>query len=403
VVALIKILAVFALIVVFLRLRAPVTYLIAGGAVLLGLLFGLGPARIGGAALDALLDPRTVELVLVLYLIALLEAFLRHRGWLRSLADAFLLLSRKPVWSATFLPALLGLLPSAGGARFSAPLVASVLEDQPVPARDKVMANYWFRHIWEMVLPLYPGLVVAASVTGIPLGELVRAQWFYPPLLVSSGFLVVWSGRRLRGGDGSRGSAARLLAFVWPVILPVAAVLLLPKVRYILFASIAIDVLVVALVLRLSGRELARLAFESFKPSIILLVAAVMIFKTVLEATGSIVDVNRFLAASGVPLGVIFFFLPFLVGLLTGVTQAYVGITFPLLAPLAAASGGELAHFSLAYMAGFLGVLLSPTHLCLLLTAEYFSVPLGAVYPRLLRASLLPFAAIVAAFLLATM
>ena len=399
-VALVKILAVFLAVVLLLRTRLSITWLIAGGAIALGFLFHVDARAIAGVFGRSLSDGKTLELVAVLYLIALLEAVLRHSGWLKRLTESFLGLVRRPVWSASLLPALLGLLPSAGGARFSAPLVASVLEDQSVEARDKVVANYWFRHLWEMVLPLYPGLIVAAVVSGFTLKDFVLCQWHYPFILFFSGWLNVWMGKKLPRSGGRRGGVGRLLALTWPVILPVAAVLLLARVQLVLLAAMSVTVGAVILYLRLSGRELARLSWEAFKPSIILVVAAVMIFKNMLEETHSIIDVNQFLQARGVPLAVIFFALPFLVGLLTGVTQAYVGITFPLLAPLAASTGAPLPYYSFAYMAGFIGVMLSPTHLCLILTAEYFKTRLGQVYPRLIRTALLPLAVIILSLLL---
>jgi hypothetical protein len=43
----------------------------------------------------------------------------------------------------------------------------------------------------------------------------------------------------------------------------------------------------------------------------------------------------------------------------------------------------------LAYAAGFLGVLFSPVHLCLVLTKDYFGADLGLVYRLLSRPALL--------------
>jgi len=44
------------------------------------------------------------------------------------------------------------------------------------------------------------------------------------------------------------------------------------------------------------------------------------------------------------------------------------------------AEGGLMAGFSIAYASGFLGILFSPVHLCVLLSAEKFGTHIGAIY-----------------------
>jgi len=82
-----------------------------------------------------------------------------------------------------------------------------------------------------------------------------------------------------------------------------------------------------------------------------------------------------------IPLAFIIALLPFLIGLATGLSMAYVGITFPLLTPLIA-QGADMNHFAilLAYVSGQVGLLLSPMHLCLMLSTEFFNARLFDVY-----------------------
>jgi hypothetical protein len=88
-----------------------------------------------------------------------------------------------------------------------------------------------------------------------------------------------------------------------------------------------------------------------------------------------------------------------IVGLITGVTLAYIAVSFPLLLPLMG-SPVDMQLVMLAYVSGFVGVLLSPVHLCLVLTREYFHASLGGSY----RLLILPCAIImVVAFLIVLM
>jgi len=46
--------------------------------------------------------------------------------------------------TSVVMPAIMGLLPSPGGARFSAPLVAETLENSVVSNQEKAFINFWF-------------------------------------------------------------------------------------------------------------------------------------------------------------------------------------------------------------------------------------------------------------------
>ncbi|MDH4232459.1 MAG: DUF401 family protein, partial [Nitrospirota bacterium] len=92
-----------------------------------------------------------------------------------------------------------------------------------------------------------------------------------------------------------------------------------------------------------------------------------------------------------IPLLPVLCLLPFMTGMLTGITVGFVGSTFPLL--ISMTGGVSPAHMSLAFAAGFIGVLLSPVHLCLVLTKEYFKADLWGIYKKTLPASAIIFIA----------
>jgi hypothetical protein len=79
-----------------------------------------------------------------------------------------------------------------------------------------------------------------------------------------------------------------------------------------------------------------------------------------------------------------FALLPFLAGILTGITVGFVGVSFPILLALLETGGYDISHIVLAYGMGFVGVLLSPVHLCLLVTKDYFKAKFDKVYRSLL-------------------
>ena len=98
----------------------------------------------------------------------------------------------------------------------------------------------------------------------------------------------------------------------------------------------------------------------------------------------------------GISAYLLLFSVPFFLGLLTGVNHAYVGISFPILLPIFGSENPDMVLVLFAYVSGFVGILLSPAHLCLVLTLDFFKADLRDVYKILLWPSVVIF---IAAFL----
>jgi hypothetical protein len=297
------------------------------------------------------------------------------------------------------LPGVIGLLPSAGGAAFSAPLVQDASGDLTIPPERKAFINHWFRHIWEYISPLYPGIVLAAAVTQVPLNSILLSQLPLPVAVVAVGAMLGFRGVTGHEVPGSRSAkdARDLVVSLLPII---ASIVLVVVFRVALAPSMAIIVIALYLVYRYRPTEIALSLKESISLNVMLMVVGIMVFKGMLDASGAIESLPLLFQESGMPPAVIFFSLPFLVGLLTGLTVGFVGSTFPI---IVAMTGGhpDPAVITFAFASGFAGVMLSPTHLCLLLTVRYFNADLVGTYRLLYLPTLLVFLAGLARLLLA--
>jgi hypothetical protein len=111
-----------------------------------------------------------------------------------------------------------------------------------------------------------------------------------------------------------------------------------------------------------------------------------MLFKETMEASGAVKNLSNLFIQHGVPVVPVFCVLPFTAGMLTGHTVGFVGSTFPLLVTVTGKASPPL--ITLAFAAGFIGVLLSPVHLCLILTREYFAAELSGIYRKTVPACL---------------
>jgi hypothetical protein len=168
-------------------------------------------------------------------------------------------------------------------------------------------------------------------------------------------------------------------------LFPFFAVLLLTLFFKVHLAySLAIAVGGTILYHRLSYPLIWRLAKISFSWEIVFLIWGIMIFKEILMVSGAMNSVAKEFIQLGLPPLFLILTLPAILGLITGYSNAYVGLSFPILLPLFQASAPNYSYVMMAYCSGFCAVLLSPMHACLVMTREYFKADMGKVYRLLI-------------------
>lgn len=374
-----RLLFVFALIMILLWRRAPLGPVMLGSAALLALLYQTGLTEFLEIIWKATSNWTTLELTAILLLIMIFERILDEQGYLKEVLCGLRGLIRDRRAVMAFLPAFIGLMPSAGGALFSAPLVGQAADGIKITAEEKSFVNYYYRHIWEYFLPLYPGVLLASRLSGLPLPHLIAALAPYGLLIILLGLPVLL---RLPGAaeknqpDGNiSGPAKKFFTGVLPMLVVVFLVLAV-KVE----VTVAVGTMIVILLVyhRYTPFKFWLLCKRALGLKTFLLVWEIMVFKQVLVDTGAVEGLSPLLARLPVPEFIVFCLLSFLVGLLTGLTVAYVGIVFPL---VIAASGGQidLPLAALIFVTGFAGNMLTPMHLCMALTVDFFKADLQKV------------------------
>ncbi len=383
-----KLAFVFGLIILLLSRRWNLGYVLLLGSALLGLLFGLPAPEILEQGLIAALDLKTLRLVAAVLLISTLGELLREVASMQQLVSSLqeLVTDRRVVLAS--IPALIGLLPMPGGAMLSAPMIQEIGTELKLSPERKTYLNYWFRHVWEYIFPLYPALVLAGGVMDIPLSRLVLTQ---APLTLSAIVAGALVGLRQIGGPGEArtavGGAGRwhslqvMALSIWPIAL---VIILSLGFRVELALSLAVAVVLVAAVNRVRPRPLGRVLQRGLSPRTALLVFSIMIFKQMVEVSGAADALSATLMAWRIAPVVVAVAVPFALGMLTGWAVSMVGISFPLLLPFISGSEVYLNYAVLAFAAGFIGVLLSPVHLCLALTRDYFHADWAPLYRLLL-------------------
>jgi integral membrane protein (TIGR00529 family) len=406
--AIVRILLVFAFVLFAIRKKISLGNAFIMGALLIGVLFGLKPSSMVGAVIASIIMPKTLSLAAVVTLILVLSSSLELGGQMERLLDNFRGLVSNPRLNLAIFPALIGLLPMPGGAVFSAPMVKELGGKSQLRPDQLSFINYWYRHIWEYWWPLYPGILLSVTLADINLWEIIMFTW---PLTLAT---VIFGSLSIKGADlkHARKTAeeGRSAAPFVRELVPILMVILIGLGAGILLShlfpglNIAKETgLIIALVItigyvwRQNGMTKDTIRTVIIDPHLVkmfYMIIAILIFKGMLEDSHAVQAISGEFMELSVPLLLITVLVPLIVGGITGITIAFVGSTFPIIIPLVYSMGEGsfvLAYVILALVSGFVGVLLSPLHLCLLLTNQYFDVTFARVYRHLVLPCLLLF------------
>jgi integral membrane protein (TIGR00529 family) len=382
VVDLLKISLTLILILLLLRIKLNISYVMLIASAVLFLLYWMPFPLILKACKDAALNSATIKLILALSFIRIFEMILREHAILTQMMNAVKAMFRNRKIVAASMPLLIGLLPSIGGAYFSAPMVAESTEDTKMSPEEKAFVNYWLRHPWEYILPLYPGILLASVISKVELHKLITVNLPYALVMLITGFLFGMQEAKGELKTGEKLSKNGIWSFI-----PIAAVLLLVVIFHMeLHYALIVSVAALFIFYRYGLKKIMSSLKHGFSLDIILLILSVMLLKEAMESSGAVRNVSQFFILEGIPTLPILFILPFITGLLTGITVGFVGGTFPLIMSVA---GTSTSAISFAFVSGYLGVLFSPVHICLVLTREYFRADLWKMYKLIIPAGLI--------------
>lgn len=415
--ALLITLGAFALIMILARFRVPLTAAILAGALMAGLLLGLDGTGMATTALAGVVAPRSLGLVVITILLLGLSILLRESGRLEEIVSLAHAVLRRPAITMMAMPALVGLLPMPGGAIFSAPMVQSASGKANVSGGRLSAINYWFRHIWEYFWPLYPGVIVAMTLTGLSIPPWSRL------MLPASGAMILGGLLMLRGTHsdlhvqsdpppaGTKRKLLRATASIWVILLVwapaswAANVWLGPlfpaAMKNVRDEMLRYGPLMLGLVVSIAWTLIScRLGWKGFRNAfgrlgaykLALLILAIMIFQHTLKDVQAPKRIAEELNSLHVPMILVVAMLPFIAGFVTGVAVGFVGTAFPIVLNIVGvAKGIDLVwvYIPLAYGFGHMGQMLSPLHVCQILSNKFFGTTYGPVYRYLLPSAVM--------------
>lgn len=390
--ALVQVLAVFASVVLLNAWGLHMGLAALFGAAAIGLWGGIAPLGLLSLVASSLASPDTVLLATLIGGIMVLSSFMRESGSLDSLVTSYRALVRSPRFATASIPTVIGVLPVPGGALFSAPMVSAIDRDNELDDGKRAAINYWYRHIIELLWPLYPAFVLTMTISRLPLLSLMAVNFYAPIVLALGGafFLLPRSyGRSTepRSVDGAAALWSFLGAFAPVVIVVLSALLLGPLFKAMSWIPVAwnknlpaifgVGAAIAYTLAKVRGMDVRKAFPRKGLESVIGTIVGIKAFSAATEAAGLAQAVSSELGGLGIPAAAVLALLPFIAGLVTGVGFGYVGLSFPIVLGMVPPDAGlvvRAASVALAGAWGFSGMMLSPLHVCMAVSSEHFRI-----------------------------
>ncbi|MBN2533137.1 MAG: DUF401 family protein [Spirochaetales bacterium] len=391
---LIKVLFSLAGILILNRLCKNLIISVLFGTIILAFWSGHSLSAIGSISLQRLISVNLFFLLITIFLVIVFSSQMSETGIIRELVAMVQSMTTKR-GSLALLPAIIGLLPMPGGALFSAPLVDDCDTGNKLSPELKTKINYWFRHVWEYWWPIYPGVLLAIEITQLPMWQFILLQLPLSILAVIAGYLFFL--RKVQNipyspDDKRNVSIIQFLKIIFPVLIIISTIgirIVFPVVAsfnsYIpMCIGIILAIILLQVMRPLDFRTWRKIILSKRTYSLVILVAMVRLYGAFIEAElpGGVLLVETMrmeLNTLGIPLIAIVVIIPFIAGLASGLAIGFVGAAFPIVINIIGFEpqiGSYLSAILLAYGAGYMGMMLSPVHVCFIVTNEYFKTRL---------------------------
>lgn len=364
-----------AIIILMLRRHIPIGPCMLTGGLFIWLMKTPELHYLTQAFTETLSLPRTYDIIFALYFVMCLEIELRTSGALAGMVHALQKIFSSNRVTLAVMPAFLGLLPSLGGARFSAPIVEEASKGLGLTNDHQAAINFWFRHIFEFSSPIIPGMIMACNIAGVAYSEFIMHLCWLTVLMFSVGWFVLIrpiKADSIKENAGSQYADEQGWQDLWLSLSPVVLTFVL-VVFFNMNASVGMGVVTAGLflVLHFTKREvsLKDVVVGAIDMKMFFNVLCILYFIQILTVTQVLQEIVTAFQSSPLPVPVIIACVSFIIGVLTGMSQGHVAIIMPI---IAAMQTGSLNLAGVAMAFGVAGQMLTPTHMCLVVTVDYF-------------------------------
>ncbi len=330
---------------------------------------------------------QTIELAILMTLIFMLARLMQETFAIKKLIDSLRTFFSKG-GTLGVIPAIYGLMPVPGGALFSAPMIEDEGNKFKISKDEKNFLNVWFRHIWFAIYPISSAMILICSdkFSNIDIYFLVLIN--IPAFIVSIAIGIFYLKKFIRKNPKITDKPKKDysgLVYILPPIIPLVVYgflqyLNVPQIRSFLI-GILFSIVLLYFIVKIKPKEYLKIIKKSLTWKLALAIFGIMIFREMFEVSGATNIIANIIGSLPFPAILVIITIPIILGILTGYNLGAVALSYPLVEPFFQSSGINIAGLtSIIFISSLVGYLVSPIHLCNVVSSEYMKTDTTRMY-----------------------
>jgi len=350
-------------------------------------------------------DFQTIELAVLLTFIYILAKCMQETGAIKKLIKSLRSIFYKG-GTLGVIPAVYGLMPVPGGALFSAPLMDKEGEKYKLNQSQKNFLNVWFRHIWFPIFPISSAmmLIISSDFANIDIYELIVANFpaFIAFIIIGLIFLKFYL-KKIPTPEAISKKEYTGLIYLLPPIIPIIIYIIFLAIftiigmenlkdfqRSIFIIGVILGIISLYYLLEIDWKKYYEIIKRSLSFNLAFAIVGIMIFRQMIEVSNA----NEIIATmiGDLPFHAIFIIIiiPLIMGLITGYNFGAIALSYFLVEPFFEFSGLNIIGFaSLIFISSLVGYLISPIHLCNVVSSDYLKTDTTRMYKMYIPAVIL--------------
>jgi len=329
----------------------------------------------------------TVELAVLMTLIFTLAKCMQDTEAIKKLIDSLRTFFSKG-GTLGVIPAVYGLMPVPGGALFSAPMIDEEGEKYQLDKNQKNFLNVWFRHIWFPIYPISSAMILICSekFSNINIYHLILVN--IPAFIAAIIIGIIYLKKIIKKPSLQPTKSKknyRGLIYLLPPLVPlffygILQIFDFPQIRSFLIGVI-FSIILLYFLIKISFKEYIQIIKKSMTWKLALAIFGIMIFREMFEVSQANILIADIIGSLPVPSLLIIILVPLLLGLLTGYNLGAIALSYFLVEPFFPSAGINIIGLtSIIFISSLVGYLISPIHLCNVLSSEYLKTDTTRMY-----------------------
>jgi integral membrane protein (TIGR00529 family) len=344
---------------------------------------------------DQQIVTETIELVFLLMLIYILAKCMQETEAIKKLIDSLRTFFSKG-GTLGVIPAVYGLMPVPGGALFSAPMIDEEGKKYLLNKNQKNFLNVWFRHIWFPIYPISSAMILICSekFSNINIYHLILVN--IPAFIASIIIGIIYLKKFIKKTSIQQTKSEKNytgLIYLLPPIVPLFFYGVLqffdfPQIRSFLI-GVVFSIIFLYFLIKISFKEYIQIIKKSITWKLALAIFGIMIFREMFDVSKANILIADMIGRLPFPALLIIIVIPLLLGLLTGYNLGAIALSYFLVEPFFSFTGINIIGLtSIIFISSLVGYLISPIHLCNVLSSEYLKTDTTRMYKMYIPAAI---------------